>query len=281
MTSEARQAVNFDQESQDDDSSMSLSANNDESLLFQASTWGGAFSDERTRIRRTFSWPGGSGKIMRNGPSNTAPYESANDQPMSMVPNYESQQSPGDNVTGPNDESHGICHNFPSADENFQVAVEEMMARLSPGSSSWRRDTHVTEYENTEFLNNYFYCTKTGEVSNASGYDSFDQHICAEPCNISDSSCHNIGVDAMCSGIRFIFSDQNSQAMATKARRQRAVSLDARLANKDSRGWLSKFERLFSQFGSTFEPTSDESQESVKFDPPYLKKSPNTLGQPQ
>lgn len=265
-------AMSFDLESHDDDSSMSLSIENEDNYLGPASTWGGGFAEDRMLIRKTLSWPGGTLERQIDAPGSPRFQFDRAHLAAPTTPTFDRFDMGLQNPVACSD-THGICHSFPSPDENFQVAVEEMMARLSPNGGTWRRDTYVSEDENMEFLNNYFYCTKIGGGSNTSGYKRLDEQICVDPCHGNDSLCHHIGVDTVCNGIQFIFTKQSVPPAAPKSPRQRALSLDTSLRKDNSISWLRSVQELFTQIGSRFEPYDQKRQESVQFDPPCLKKA--------
>lgn len=165
-------------------------------------------------------------------------------------------------------ENHGMCHTFPSADENFQSAVEEMLSRLSPNTATWRRDLFIGESENDEFLNNYFYRTKGSRKHRSPASSHSNDRVFVGV----DSLCHVIGVDAVCNGFRFIFNERTHRP-AVMASRQRSVSLDGRWQNKprSSSTWYTTLEGLLNNFGSAGEPSHEV--DPHHFDPPYLRKA--------
>jgi hypothetical protein len=164
-------------------------------------------------------------------------------------------------------QNHAICHSFTSPDENFQVAVEAMMAGFSPTSPSWRRTPYFGEQENDEFLTNFFYCTRHGG----------DVQMKAR--NIRGRMCidDDIGVDAVCSDLYQIFSSRPGGSASGKSQpRIRAVSLDARVPSESFKSWLGAVENLFSRCGSSSETVVGKSTpDQAQFEPPHLKKTSN------
>lgn len=264
----SRNAISFDLESHDDDSS-SMSGTNEDHLFPLSATWGGQISQSTLEIRKTHSWPL-LGLNLRERAFAIAESEIHRKNNLSFPSNsiLGSTEIGIDDVTLLSD-GHGICHTFPSTDENFQIAVEEMLSRLSPNVATWRNDVYLGEDENSEFLNNYFYCTKMTAGSVTPG----DTHSDSRDDLRADSLCHVIGVDAMCSGIRFIFSEQSSARPDSVINRQRAVSLDGRANEKEScsNTWLSTLDGLLNQFGSSRK--GERCEDPIQFDPPSLKKA--------
>ncbi len=254
--------ISFDLESQADESS-SASGGSEAMLLFSAATWGGKSSENKLEIRRTNSWPS-RGVDVRD--CLVGVVESTSNNENLPFPSTTTQMGINDRTLS--SDSHGMCHTFPSADENFQVAVEEMMSRLSPNAATWRKESYIGEEENNEFLNNYFYCTKTSVASTLSESTPTHERVGSG----GDSFCHVIGVDAVCSGIRFIFSEEEARPDPIISR-QRAVSLDGRFHEKDSanNNWLRTLESLVNPFGSSRSPELEE--DPLQFDPPFLKKA--------
>jgi hypothetical protein len=164
-------------------------------------------------------------------------------------------------------QNHGICPSFSTPDDNFPVAVEGMMAGLSPTSPSWRQQTHIGDDENDDFLTNYFYRTRHAD----------DLHMKARrilhPCHDS-----GLSVDVVCSDIYHIFAQRaGGDGIENAEPRKRAVSLDARVPSASYHtSWLGAVQRLFSHCGSSPETTvGKSSSEQAQFDPPHLKKNTN------
>ncbi|KAG7340544.1 hypothetical protein IV203_024087 [Nitzschia inconspicua] len=126
---------------------------------------------------------------------------------------------------------NALCH----GDEHFKAAVQGVLSHLSlsPRHASQtvpEVSLFLAESENKEFLQNYFYCTKQhehnkvgngnesqlpnskrverlgGEHVDIDNFSSPGGIACAaEPCNGNEANCHMLGVDAVCSGLTFLF----------------------------------------------------------------------------
>ena len=167
-------------------------------------------------------------------------------------------------------QNHGMCRSFSSTDENFQMAVEAMMAGLSPTSPSWSQQPFIGEDENDDFLTNYFYRTRQANDLHMKSR-RIHGRTCVDPCQENGFS-----VDSVCSDIYQIFSHRTGGSGIENAEpRKRAVSLDVRVPTKSYHtSWLGAVQSLFSRCGSSSETALGESSsEKTQFDPPHLKKN--------
>lgn len=109
-----------------------------------------------------------------------------------------------------------LCHSLPSTDENFKAALEGVLSHLSlsPRGDRLPPSVFLPEAENKEYLANYFYCTKKESLPPQQGEGGGDSRVgggdgiglsCVEPCNAHDTQCYLYGVDAMCSGLAYLF----------------------------------------------------------------------------
>jgi hypothetical protein len=131
--------------------------------------------------------------------------------------------------------SNALCH----GDENIKAAVRGVLSHLSLSPRNKppqveESSIFLADAENKEYLQNYFYCTKrrveyerkmeSGMVANqtvmarSGGGDhvDFDNSMSrvgisctVEPCQTQETNCHLLGVDAVCSGITYLFPKSN------------------------------------------------------------------------
>lgn len=244
--------------------SPSVSASQEEPL----SAMSGDLSGSTRALRNTYSWPL-HGLAVPEFPMGTSePYNlNGNESQSFNSDSVPSAQKTKDTISS--SENHGMCHTLPSADENFQSAVEEMLSRLSPNITACRRDLFMGESDNDEFLNNYFYRTKLTGKNPTPACSHTNERVYVG----FDSLCHVIGVDAVCSGFRFIFSEQAHRPAVTSSR-QRSVSLDGRRHNKtpSRSSWYTTLEGMLNHFGSSHDSSPHE-VDPLHFDPPYLRKA--------
>eukprot|EP00934_Nitzschia_sp_Nitz4_P008827 Nitzschia sp. Nitz4//scaffold59_size112058//7004//9634//NITZ4_004096-RA/size112058-processed-gene-0.178-mRNA-1//1//CDS//3329555084//8817//frame0 len=178
-------------------------------------------------------------------------------------------------------ENHDICHTFTSPDDTFQMAVEEVISRLSPTQRCHGKNLpYISAEENREFLSNYFYCTKPQRRIRPMRYDYTD-NICTAPCTFNESLCHNIGVDTLVNNFQSLMEKQDNKdsnddnlAEEESPTRKRAFSLDtSNFPNPSFQDWLEAVGRSIDHVGSQFWEPKGAQADSVEFDPPCLKKA--------
>lgn len=127
--------------------------------------------------------------------------------------------------------TNALCH----GDENIKAAVQGVLSHLSLSPRYAEQKINevslfLADSENREFLQNYFYCTKTNDDNENGNLNESDEAnvtnvdrvegeqvdmdnfagpagiACAvEPCNGAETNCHMFGVDAVCSGFSCLF----------------------------------------------------------------------------
>lgn len=271
-----RDPISCDLESCDDESSASAArgTGHDDTLSLLSATWGeDVNTQDKILIRRTLSWPRNGDYYLTGGTTavtslrTSLPLTGGTAETTSAKSSHSHTESqPKRNNTPKFIHNRGMCHEFASPDEHFHVAVEAMIAGLSPTSPSWRKEQYFGEDANDEFLTNYFYRTRHG------GNLEVDPRrrrgrMCVEACQDDD-----MGVD-VCNDIYHIVSGSLG-GIAFDQSRKRAVSLDARVPAAPFTRWFGAFESLFGQCGSSSEGAPGKSStEQAQFDPPHLKKT--------
>jgi hypothetical protein len=253
--------------------------------LHPSVSWGGHCSHEAPDIRRVLSLSG-VGTIESAIPVNHD-LEDADKQLMypdpDMVCNHISSAAKNVTNTSFTTKEDPTC----LASTSFQTTVGDVISRFTPTcQESHETSIYYPESENSEFLNNFFYCSKNedGEVPlSHQPQSAADRYACAEPCEGIDQfdNCH-VG-DAIRGGFDFIFRPNrvvhrsSSTSTLKPAMQERALSV-GRIDDPEvhSRGWFGVIDMSSSRFfpfPNSGKDAADKQAYQFQLQPPCLKKS--------
>ena len=175
-------------------------------------------------------------------------------------------------------------HALTRSRSGFSQAMQGMMSHFSKGRRRPASPSHstlfVTESENVEFLNNYFYCSKPDSEAPDGGIvpaPEVDSSACVDSCDRRTLS------ENLCGGLEFMLVDKkHHQSEYAAALRNRALSLsadDEGVESEQNSSWLGSMfdvssarDGLNGLFGAE-EPRTEHPPFPTPLKPPRLKRT--------
>ena len=254
--------------------------------LHPSVTWGGHCSQGTPDIKRGLSWPGVGAAAE---PAIAVIHDLADPDKEHMYPDPDTVCSHISSAAKKAMNTSGATNEGPTylASTSFQTTVGDVISRFTPTCQE-RLETSIfyPESENSEFLNNYFYCSKNedGEVPlSHQPQSAADRYACAEPCEGVDQfdNCH-VG-EAIRGGFEFLFRPNrvvhrsSSTPTLKPVMKERALSV-GRIDDSEvhSRRWFGVIDMSSSRFFPFPNSGKDEAGKlayQCQLQPPCLKKS--------
>jgi hypothetical protein len=261
-----------------------------EDLKHASFSWDGHSSRETSEIRRVLSWPGVGEAIE---PAIAAIHDLADPDKQLM---YSDPDTVCSHITSA---AKNVLNtsvitkegSTSSVSTSLKTTVGDVISRFTPTCQERQEASiYYPESENSEFLNNYFYCScsknEDGEVPLAQQPQSAsDAFACAEPCEGVDQfdSCH-VG-DAIRDGIDFLFRpnravhrSSSTPTLRPLAMKERALSV-GRIDGSEapSRKWFGVIDMSSSRFSFPFQKSGNDAADKPAYQsqlqPPCHKKS--------
>lgn len=228
----------------------------DNSAAFLSATWGADMRTEVCSSRQTCS----SIRRSRSWPVSCALELAANQRLLAAS----HSNSPGDAISWwlptPPMPIHSKSRRMAY---HFRPAIATPLVSMSP-----RPKTYVNEFDNTNFLSNFLYCTRNRSRLNLDS-KSLGGHVCG-------TSCHDNAADGVCNHIYHqFFPAMGVSNTGTAGTTPRGHERDPKLERPRSK-WSGVLGKLLSPCGGSSQDVSvgdkSHAEEKAVFDPPFLKK---------